>query len=152
MLLQRKTMAFPDGLWGRRGRAARSFCTRRAPFVRSNGYAREAETKSELQVKRLTFRFEGGEAERRLTLLYFRPGLRWIPSYRIELPAAVDARGVVLQGELLNEAEDLVQVPIDLVVGVPNFRFREVVSPFVLEPALRRALAEAAPSSWARWR
>lgn len=98
--------------------------------------------------KRLTFRFEGGAAPRSLHLLYFRPGVRWIPTYRVELPApdAEPRRARIrLQAELLNEAEDFADVPFDVVVGVPNFRFRQVVSPFVLEGALRDALREAAP-------
>ena len=36
-------------------------------------------------------------------------------------------------------------MPVDIVVGVPNFRFRETPSPLVLEATLRNALAEAAP-------
>jgi hypothetical protein len=100
-------------------------------------------------VKTLAFRFEGGAAPRKLTLLYFRPGIRWIPTYRIELPPEEGfgdplAR-VALQAEILNEAEDFADAAVDLVVGVPNFRFKEVVSPFSLERTLRNALAEAAP-------
>jgi hypothetical protein len=98
--------------------------------------------------KRLTFRFEGGAAERTLRIMYFRPGVRWIPTYRIGLSSAAgeNKRATMrLQAEILNEAEDLVNVPFDLVVGVPNFRFKQVVSPFVLEAALQNALAQAAP-------
>jgi len=98
--------------------------------------------------KRLTFRFEGGAAPRSLHLLYFRPGVRWIPTYRIEVPprGAEPRRAKIrLQAEILNEAEDFADVPFDVVVGVPNFRFKSVVSPFVLEAALRDALREAAP-------
>ncbi len=108
----------------------------------------KTEEKDEV-AKTLTFRFEGGAAPRRLTLLYFRPGIRWIPTYRIEVPGedeVGDARARIgLQAEILNEAEDIENAAVDLVVGVPNFRFREVVSPFVLEKVLRDALAEAAP-------
>jgi hypothetical protein len=113
------------------------------------------------KTKRLSFKFEGGEQKRSLTLMYFRPGIRWIPTYRISLhdkedkkkrdAAKGDEKGpaksatVSLQAELLNEAEDLDDVPIDIVVGVPNFRFRGTPSPLVLESVLRNALAEAAP-------
>ncbi|MHC4860769.1 MAG: hypothetical protein ACYTDY_11845, partial [Planctomycetota bacterium] len=97
--------------------------------------------------KRLTFRLDGA-GKKELTLMYFRPGVRWIPTYRVDL-ATDGGKGSVarvrLQGEILNEAEDLVDVPFDLVVGVPNFRFRSVVSPFVLERTLLRALEQAAP-------
>jgi hypothetical protein len=36
-------------------------------------------------------------------------------------------------------------VPVDIVVGVPNFRFRTTVSPIVLERVLRDTLRQAAP-------
>lgn len=99
------------------------------------------------RAKRLTFTFEGKNQKRALTLMYFRPGIRWIPTYRVGLnedqKKATAQMG--LQAELLNEAEDLVDVPIDIVVGVPNFRFRETPSPLVLEAVLRNTLVQAAP-------
>lgn len=97
--------------------------------------------------KRLTFKFEGAEKKQSLSLMYFRPGIRWIPTYRVALSEkkGKQTAAVSLQAELLNEAEDLDDVPIDIVVGVPNFRFRDTPSPLVLEAALRNALAEAAP-------
>jgi hypothetical protein len=98
--------------------------------------------------KRLTFRFAKGGQKREMLITYFCPGIRWIPTYRVEL-ASPDAEKklarIRLQAEILNEAEDLAAVPLDLVVGVPNFRFRSVVSPFSLESTLRNALQQAAP-------
>ena len=58
--------------------------------------------------------------------MYFRPGIRWIPTYRIDLRQkdGKNMAQVSLQAEILNEAEDLHDVPLDIVVGVPNFRFK----------------------------
>ncbi len=84
----------------------------------------------------------GQEVE--LTLLYFGPGIRWIPTYRIALDNNDKAR-MVMQAEILNEAENLTGVDVDLVVGVPNFRFKDVVSPMSLEATLRNTLQQAAP-------
>jgi hypothetical protein len=84
--------------------------------------------------------------------MYFRPGVRWIPTYRLQLGGGEKGNGekkfahIALQAELLNEAEDLTDVPIDIVVGVPNFRFRQTPSPLVLESVLRNALAESDPN------
>jgi hypothetical protein len=111
------------------------------------------------KTKRLSFKFDGPEKKQAITIMYFRPGIRWIPTYRVSLndkkaPEKKDEKkdekpkqtaNVSLQAELLNEAEDLDDVPIDIVVGVPNFRFRGTPSPLVLEATLRNALAEAAP-------
>jgi hypothetical protein len=98
--------------------------------------------------KRLTFRFEKKNVDRELTIMYFIPGIRWIPSYRLRVSkeGTKDARAnIELQAEILNELEDLKDVPVDLVVGVPNIRFRDVVSPFSLEATMRNALHQAAP-------
>jgi hypothetical protein len=97
--------------------------------------------------KRLSLKFPAAEKPQSVALMYFRPGIRWIPTYRINL--ADDGKKmaqIALQAELLNEAEDLKDVPIDIVVGVPNFRFKGTPSPLVLEATLRNALAEAAPA------
>jgi hypothetical protein len=57
-----------------------------------------------------------------------------------------------MQAELLNEAEDLINTPIDIVVGVPNFRFRSLPSPLILEQTLRNALNQAAPQLMGQFR
>lgn len=139
------------------------------------------EVKTTKRSKRLTFRTSTPGADVGITLMYFRPGVRWIPTYRLDLdppnaklPAqAVRGEGkrsqekqenkdnskeekepakkpsklaeLTLQAEILNEAEDLEEVPISIVVGVPNFRFKDTPSPLVLEAALRNTLNEAAP-------
>lgn len=104
------------------------------------------------KTKRLSFKFEGGEKKQALTIMYFRPGLRWVPTYRVSLTKEAEGEknakkmaDIALQAELLNEAEDLDDVPLDIVVGVPNFRFKGTPSPLVLEATMRNALAEAAP-------
>ncbi len=106
---------------------------------------REVTTK--IKTKQLTFRFKNPGEKQELTLMYFRPGLRWIPTYRMALQEDGKKReaSLDLQGEILNEAEDFSAAPIDLVVGVPNFRFRKIVSPLILEKTLVDTLVQAAP-------
>jgi hypothetical protein len=101
------------------------------------------------RTKRLTFDFEKPKQKHTVNLMYFRPGVRWIPTYRVALDgkdAAKPTAQIALQAEILNEAEDLADVPLDIVVGVPNFRFRLTPSPLVLESVLRNALAESEPN------
>lgn len=96
--------------------------------------------------KRLTFEYAKDQrpAEADLLLIYFTSGVRWIPTYRARLLA--DGRAQLsLQGELLNELEDFLATPVDLVVGVPHFRFKDVISPLALETAMQQALNQAAP-------
>lgn len=84
-----------------------------------------------------------------LSIMYFTPGLRWIPTYKLEGVGEPTGR-LSLQGELLNELEDFDHVPMSLVVGVPSFRFKDVVSPLSLEATMYNALAEAAPQIMGR--
>lgn len=105
------------------------------------------------RTKRLTLRLEQPGQRSDVTMMYFRPGLRWIPTYRVGLmaekagPMSVEKKraSVALQAEFINEAEDLRDVPIDIVVGVSNFRFHDTPSPLVLEQVMRNALHQAAP-------
>jgi hypothetical protein len=96
--------------------------------------------------KCLELEFEPGAANREVAvnLFYLGPGIRWIPTYRIALDKA-DRADMAMQAEILNEAEDLAEVEAELVVGVPNFRFKNVVSPFSLVQALVNPLQQAAP-------
>lgn len=104
--------------------------------------------KSIRKTKRLTFTTKSPKKDVSLAIMYFRPGIRWIPTYRLSLSEQANQKmaDIGLQAELVNEAEDLSEVPIDLVVGVPNFRFRDTISPLVLESTMRNALAEAVPT------
>ncbi|MFX0066077.1 MAG: hypothetical protein ACFFC7_28250 [Candidatus Hermodarchaeota archaeon] len=96
--------------------------------------------------KCLVFEFDSDMAGKNVevNLIYFGPGLRWIPTYRIALEDGEKCH-LMMQAEILNEAEDLEGVPMDLVVGVPNFRFKETISPLSLESSLRNTLRETAP-------
>lgn len=77
-------------------------------------------------------------------LMYFTPNVRWIPTYRVagELK---DSAEISLQAEILNEHESFKNVALDLVVGVPNFRFKDTVSPLALETQMQQTLRQAAP-------
>jgi len=70
-------------------------------------------------------------------LLYVQKGLRWIPSYKIDL----DGRGraaLQLQATLLNELADLEDATVHLVIGVPTFAFKETPDPIALQEAVAR--------------
>ncbi len=77
-------------------------------------------------------------------IIYFGPGIRWIPTYHIKINENNECN-LRMQAELINEAEDLENVAIDLVVGVPNFRFKDSVSPLSFESILKNSLRETAP-------
>lgn len=109
--------------------------------------------------KRISITMDSIDTPVKIRIMYFRPDVRWIPTYRIDLTDRLASSQqkqssqsnqriaeIFMQGEIINEAEDFADVPFHLVVGVPNFRFRDVPSPMVLESTMRNALAQAAPS------
>ena len=63
-------------------------------------------------------------------LSYLRDDISWLPGYRVVI--LDDKRATLkLQALLLNDAESFVADEMNLVVGVPNFRFNNVLSPMV---------------------
>jgi len=59
---------------------------------------------------------------------FLEKGIRWIPSYRIDLTDE-KAAALVLQGEVVNDIQDLDSATLQLVVGVPNFLAGGALSP-----------------------
>jgi hypothetical protein len=68
-------------------------------------------------------------------LLYLQKGVRWIPSYKVEIDGNGHA-AVKVQATLLNELADLEDVSVNLVIGVPTFAFKETVDPIALQQSL----------------
>jgi len=103
----------------------------------------KSETRLSEDVSRaaLTLRLDWGANPRpkaaRVGLLYLQKGLRWIPSYRIEIDGKGSAK-VQLKATLMNELADLDNVDAHLVVGVPSFAFKDTPDPI----SLGRAVAE----------
>jgi hypothetical protein len=107
-------------------------------ILRVSGAELSLECKRKVRVKerhkRLSFDFGAEAAGKSLAvrIVYFTPGLRWVPTYRFETKKGGQGT-LALQAELVNELEDIRGAPFDLVVGVPNFRFRDMASPLSLE-------------------
>ncbi|MEM9943741.1 MAG: hypothetical protein AAF939_19415 [Planctomycetota bacterium] len=123
-----------------------------------NMNSKTSETTSRTESKkRISFQFDKKDSDVKIKLMYFRPDVRWIPTYRVNLTgqeSSKQLRGktktkvaqIALQGEIINEAEDFRDVPFHVVVGVPNFRFRNTPSPLVLESSVRNIVAQVAPN------
>jgi hypothetical protein len=78
--------------------------------------------------------WEGGrpQSQADVGLLYLQRGIRWIPNYKV----TIDGKGhatVRLQATLINELVDLEDVTAHLVVGVPNFEFKDTPDPISLQ-------------------
>jgi len=75
------------------------------------------------------------EPEAAVGMAYVQRGIRWIPSYRVD----IDGNGkavLKLQACMINELADLNDVKTHLVIGVPTFAFKEVVDPISFQEAV----------------
>jgi hypothetical protein len=68
----------------------------------------------------------------RIGMAYVQRGVRWIPSYRIEIDGKGKAK-VALQGTVINELKDLHDAKVHLVIGVPSFMFKDTVDPISMQ-------------------
>ena len=84
----------------------------------------------------LTLKLDWGKKPRAATanvgLLYLQKGVRWIPSYKIDLDGKGNAT-VKLQATLINELTDWQDANVNLVVGVPTFAFKDTLDPISLQ-------------------
>ncbi|HSR50339.1 MAG TPA: hypothetical protein VLV83_05885 [Acidobacteriota bacterium] len=71
-------------------------------------------------------------AAARVGMVYLQKGIRWIPTYKVELDEGGTAR-IRLQATLLNEITDLEDTTVHLVIGVPSFAFKNNLDPIVLQ-------------------
>lgn len=118
--------------------------TRAIPFdsVRDLSIAGVFEDKllRDVERERLTLRIEGAGPEARVGVVYVQMGLRWIPSYKVDIDGAGRAK-VQLQGTLVNDLIDLNDVAVNLVIGVPNFEFKGLNDPISLQVEMAQVSA-----------
>ena len=80
------------------------------PGLRGNDYTENTTMKLEFS----------SEGSKKLNLKYLQKGLTWSPVYTLRFLNKKKAN-LILQAELVNDAEDLVNTDINLVLGTPNF-------------------------------
>ncbi|MHC4130550.1 MAG: hypothetical protein ACYSSP_14410 [Planctomycetota bacterium] len=79
-------------------------------------------------------------------MVYLQRGIRWIPSYHIEIDGEGNAL-VKLQATLVNELYDLEDVTTNLVIGVPSFAFKDVVDSISLQQTVAQLSSHFEQSS-----
>jgi len=99
-----------------------------------------ANTSGKVQVKRMKFKIADGSKQARLMLSYLQKGVTWLPSYLVNIEDPKRAR-LSMKATLVNDVEDLEGVDAYFVVGYPNFRFANVLSPMALDRAMADFLA-----------
>ncbi len=85
-------------------------------------------------------------SQAQIGMVYLQRGLRWIPSYRLDID---DQHGAVLKLEatLINELADLSGVAAHLVIGVPSFAFKDQVDPISLQHDVAELTSNFRPDS-----
>ena len=78
-------------------------------------------------------------SQENVEMAYLQRGIGWLPSYLVNLKDDKKAQ-IVLRAELVNDAEDIKDATLSLVVGVPNFKYDKLVSPFVSNQSLESFL------------
>ncbi len=92
--------------------------------------------------ERLTLTVAGGGDQATIGVMYVQKGLRWIPSYRLD----IDGKGkavVQFEATLVNDLVDLERATVNLVVGVPKFEFEGLVDPISLQEEMAQVAAAA---------
>jgi hypothetical protein len=85
-------------------------------------------TRDSIRTKALTVRTTSSQGEAAIRMVYFRSGIGWTPAYRVELLDDKKAQ-VVLSATVVNDAQDIVNGQINLVVGYPHFLYTNTQSP-----------------------
>jgi len=70
------------------------------------------------------------DGQKDLSLKYLQKGLSWSPMYTLRLVNEKKA-GLILQAEIINDAEDLNVTDIHLVLGTPNFKYDEYLTDLI---------------------
>lgn len=78
----------------------------------------------------IRFEFENAKADQPLLLMYLQNNLSWNPEYKLEL--LDDKKGkLTMQAAVVNEAEDFETEELNLVAGVPNFKYATALHRFI---------------------
>lgn len=105
-----------------------------------------ATLRTEQQRERLRLRTTGGGAGATVGVVYVQNGLRWIPSYRVDVDGKGKAR-VQLEATLVDDLIDLDAAVVHLVIGVPKFEFEGLVDPISLQQEVAQVAANARAAS-----
>jgi len=79
----------------------------------------------------------------RVRIQYLAKGITWAPSCAIDITDAKTAR-LMAKAEIINEIEDLSQVPVHLITGYPNLQFADVTDPIAMRGDLATFLSNLA--------
>lgn len=91
-------------------------------------YSRSIENKTLVPTVRINFKNKA--AAQNLQMMYLQKGLSWKPDYLVELIEENKAK-LKLRATVVNDIEDINVKTLNLVAGVPNFKYATSLSPLV---------------------
>lgn len=97
--------------------------------------APEMQTVEKKQQQRIRLGFGNTQPAQNLQMMYLEKGIGWFPNYLIELTGEKTAR-LTMRAEIVNDAEDITDAEVNVVVGAPNFSVGGGVSPLVSNRSL----------------
>lgn len=100
---------------------------RRIEFLEAANMQREEKK----QMPTLDFEFKNAKAQQPLGLMYLQKNLSWNPEYKLELYSDDKKAKLTMQAAVVNEAEDFETEELNLVAGVPNFKYAAQLHRFV---------------------
>ncbi|HTB31540.1 MAG TPA: DUF4139 domain-containing protein, partial [Bacteroidia bacterium] len=95
-------------------------------------------SKENMRVTHIEFK---DDKESSLNLMYLQKGISWFPTYLVDLGPDNKAT-LTLTANVMNDAEDLDNADVSLVVGVPNFKYSNILSPLTSSQAVTEFIAE----------
>ncbi|MCB0847085.1 MAG: DUF4139 domain-containing protein [Bacteroidetes bacterium] len=104
------------------------------------------EIESNSPEKVLSIDFNKKPVNQSLDMVYLAKDLGWFPNYRLELISETSAN-LTLKADLVNDGEDLENVEVNFVVGVPNFAYAHFASPMTDDRPLEDILARLSRGS-----
>lgn len=90
-------------------------------------------------INSLQIKTNSNQSDAAFQLVYFQSGIGWTPSYRIDLTDDKNAQ-LVLSASLINDAHNLANTRLNLVVGFPHFIYSDVESPLTMKQSLSQFL------------
>ena len=95
----------------------------------------------------LTLKLEPGQKKTaNIGMGYIQRGIRWIPSYRVDINDKGKAV-IKLQGTIINELADLDDVSAHLVIGAPSFAFENTPDPISFQETVAQLSSHFRPDS-----
>ncbi len=92
------------------------------------------------KTRKLKLKLNARKKAGQISLSYLQKGISWIPSYLVDINDSGKAR-ISLKAEVINDAEDVENAEFYFVVGFPNFKYADILSPMSMDQTLTQFIS-----------